>query len=184
MIVKNIICCAFGAMSVLPGIAQKCWFTEWGGRPPLVLGQDDNYRTIYNQIMADTSDTWNILLLELGGFKNQREGFFLKYSTGDSIYYSKDILRENLERMNDSLYTNRIAVLFKQIGDINGFYAGDCYDYVSSNSSEFLIIKNGHLDKWIEVYSGRGSLKEVLFSKEKYAWLLNVCNYVKDVKAK
>jgi len=150
----------------------------------MMLSHDDTYRSIYNEVMADTSDTWNILLLELGGLNSNRKSFYLKSCANASVYFSKDILGELSTKIKDSLYTDKLAVLLKQIGDINGFYAGDCTDYVSSHSSELLIIKNGHLNKWIEAYSSRGSLKEVLYGKKDYAWLLDLCNYIEDIKSK
>ena len=150
----------------------------------MLLSQDDKYRSIYDQIMADTSDTWNILLLELGGLNSNGKSFYLKSCANASVYFSKDILGELFRKNKDSLYTNRLTVILKQLSDINGFYAGDCTDYVSSHSSELLIIKNWHLNKWIEAYSGRGSLKEVLYGKDDYAWLLALCNYIEDIKSK
>lgn len=168
-------------MAPFAAFSQNCWFVEWGERQPLLLSQDNRARLVYDQILADTSGNWNILLIRLGGLQNNQRSIYLKSSGYQVSAIKKDRMGHDSSFLLDSMLSNKLYSIVTKKDSINGFYAGDC-DKVSAHESELLVIKNHQLNKWIEAYSARGGLQEVLQGKKEYDYLLAICEFINTVE--
>jgi hypothetical protein len=160
--------------------SQSCWFTEWGGHQPIQLNKENKARLFYDEVLADTSCNWNILFIRFGGLQNDQKTIFLK-----SKEYQASVIKLNTMGLDsnfimDSLFANKLYSIVTRKDSINGFYAGDC-DKLSAHESELIVIKNYKLNKWIEAYSARGDLQEVLQGKKEYGYLLALCEFINTV---
>lgn len=154
------------------GKSQDCTLVNWQGSKPFVLSKDNRADFIYDRILGDSSSNWNVLLVRFGGLLNNQKSVYLNTCGNRIATISTDSSGKVSETLLDSIRFEKLNVALNRGDSLNGFFSGNCKDYISYHNTEFLVIKNQKLNKWIEIYITAGSLREVLRGKKEYEFIL------------
>lgn len=161
--------------------SQDCTLVNWQGSKPFVLSKGNRANFIYDRIVGDTSSNWNVLLVRFGGLLNNQKSVYLNTCGNRLATISTDSSGETSKKLLDSIRFEKLNVALNRRDSLNGFFSGNCKDYVSYHNTEFLVIKNQKLNKWIEIYVTAGSLREVLRGKKEYEFILALYEIVDKV---